>query len=106
MCGVSMLRNVPKRNVPKKNAQGILQGAWMPHMGSIACSEVDPEITSLNLKKKETLLRLADHYHTVAQMSCIQSGKIRMHKIAGKFRLPQGMLSMISGYEIQDLKLR
>jgi hypothetical protein len=104
-----MLRYVPKRNVPKKNAQGILQGAWMPHMGSMACSEVDPQpqkITSLNLKKKETLLRLADHYHTVAWMSCIQSGKIRMHKIAGKFRLPQGMLSMFSRYEIQDLKLR
>ncbi len=109
MCRVSMLRYVPKRNVPKKNAQGILQGAWMPHMGSMACSEVDPQpqkITSLNLKKKETLLRLADHYHTVAWMSCIQSGKIRMHKIAGKFRLPQGMLSMFSRYEIQDLKLR
>jgi hypothetical protein len=75
-----MLRYVPKRNVPKKNAQGILQGAWMPHMGSMACS--------------------------VAWMSCIQSGKIRMHRIAGKFRLPQGMLLMISRYEIQDLKLR
>jgi hypothetical protein len=100
-----MLRYVPKRNVPKKNAQGILQGAWMPHWALWLVLRLTQKITSLNLKRKETLLRLADHYHTVARMSCIQSGKIRMHRIAGKFRLPQGMLLMISRYEIQDLKL-
>jgi hypothetical protein len=52
MCRVSTLRCVPKRNVPKKNAQGILQGAWMPYMGSMACYEVDPQNHLIKFKEK------------------------------------------------------
>jgi hypothetical protein len=49
-----MLRYVSKKKCAlKKNAQRMLQGAWMPHIGSMACSEVDTKDHLLDFKKKE-----------------------------------------------------
>jgi hypothetical protein len=72
-----MLRYVPKKKCAlKKNAQRMSQGAWMLHMGLMACFEVDTKYHLLDFKNKRTPLKLVNPYHIVAHMSSIKSEKI------------------------------
>jgi hypothetical protein len=68
--------------------------------GPYGLFEVDTKYHLLDFKNKRPPLKLVNPYHIVAHMSSIKSEKIRIHKTAIKLKLPQGMLLMISRYEI------